>query len=40
MKIGAQVDGTVYRVQVTEERAGEPTASSLQSPQTPSIAVI
>jgi hypothetical protein len=30
----------VYRVQVTEERAGEPAASALQSPETPSIAVL
>ena len=30
----------VYRVQVTEERAGEPAASPLQSPETPSIAVL
>jgi adenylate cyclase len=30
----------VYRVQVTEERAGEAAASPLQSPETPSIAVL
>jgi adenylate cyclase len=30
----------VYRVQVTDERAGEPAASPLQSPETPSIAVL
>jgi adenylate cyclase len=30
----------VYRVQVTEGRAGEPAASPLQSPETPSIAVL
>ncbi len=30
----------VYRVQVAEERAGEPAASPLHSPATPSIAVL